>query len=169
MPFEYVPAVFAVLHVESLLHVLRKRQGVVCGILAADLPCCGFWNPELQRIEFLHEIGAEDRIVLEFYGSRFTFLFRRLLVEDPMGLIAESRAAETTPTPFAIEAVHRVGRVEGLGGRDEGHFVPVEEFDDLDEVHQGAEFGIKAKVDAPIKAGDVLEIFDETVKKKELK
>ena len=33
---------------------------------------------------------------------------------------------------------HRSGGVEGLGDRDEGHAVPVEDLDQLGEVHQGA-------------------------------
>lgn len=40
---------------------------------------------------------------------------------------------------------------------------------DVDEVSSGKEFGLKVKVDALIKEGDLLEIFDEEVKKKELK
>ncbi len=40
---------------------------------------------------------------------------------------------------------------------------------EVSDVGQGKEFGVKAKVSVPIKAGDILEIFDEIVKKKELK
>ncbi|MBI4050707.1 MAG: translation initiation factor IF-2 [Candidatus Doudnabacteria bacterium] len=40
---------------------------------------------------------------------------------------------------------------------------------EVSEVADGREFGVKAQVNAPIKAGDILEIFDEAVKKKELK
>ena len=39
---------------------------------------------------------------------------------------------------------------------------------EVDEVRAGQEFGIKAKVSSPIENGDVLEVFDETVKKREL-
>src|SRR3989344_1140501 len=37
---------------------------------------------------------------------------------------------------------------------------------EVSEVGQGKEFGLKIKVKTPVKAGDVLEIFDESVKKK---
>ena len=37
---------------------------------------------------------------------------------------------------------------------------------EVSEVGQGKEFGLKVKVKTPVKAGDVLEIFDESVKKK---
>lgn len=39
---------------------------------------------------------------------------------------------------------------------------------EVDEVRTGLEFGIKAKTSIPIQSGDILEIFDETVKKGEL-
>lgn len=39
---------------------------------------------------------------------------------------------------------------------------------EVDEVGAGKEFGIKAKVSGPILAGDILEIYDEAVKKSEL-
>ena len=40
---------------------------------------------------------------------------------------------------------------------------------EVDEVRAPSEFGLKVKTQSPIQEGDILQIFDETVKKKELK
>jgi translation initiation factor IF-2 len=39
---------------------------------------------------------------------------------------------------------------------------------EVNEVTQGKEFGLKVKTKVPVKAGDILDVYDETVKKKEL-